>query len=176
MTHDHTKWIYHNDEEKHSRYVLGTIGEHPLVCFGINPSTAKPGDLDNTLKSVERLATNNGYDSYIMLNIYPQRATQPKDIHKEIDMDLHRKNLDHIEAILQKGKLDIWAAWGTLIEKREYFHQCLIDIYEISQKYKSRWLSIGKTTKAGHPHHPLYLRKTEKTELFDMEGYISILK
>ena len=27
------------------RYILGTRGENPLICIGINPSTAQPGDL-----------------------------------------------------------------------------------------------------------------------------------
>ncbi|MFR6424354.1 MAG: DUF1643 domain-containing protein, partial [Oscillospiraceae bacterium] len=49
--------------------------KNPLICIGINPSTAQPGDLDNTLKSVERIALGNGYDSFTMFNVYPQRAT-----------------------------------------------------------------------------------------------------
>ena len=59
------------------RYVLGRVGRRPLVCIGINPSTAQPGALDPTLKSVERLANANGFDSWIMFNVYPQRATNP---------------------------------------------------------------------------------------------------
>ena len=49
----------------------GAGGRRPLVCIGINPSTAQPGALDPTLKSVERLANANGFDSWIMFNVYP---------------------------------------------------------------------------------------------------------
>ena len=38
------------------RYILGTAGKKPLITIGINPSTAEPDNLDNTLKSVERIA------------------------------------------------------------------------------------------------------------------------
>ena len=70
-------WLYVPSFYTEYRYILGTRGENPLICIGINPSTAQPGDLDNTLKSVERIAKNNGYDSFIMFNVYAQRATDP---------------------------------------------------------------------------------------------------
>ena len=49
-------WYYEPHTYQPYRYVLGRVGRHPLVCIGINPSTAQPGALDPTLKSVERLA------------------------------------------------------------------------------------------------------------------------
>ena len=64
--YDITKWIYVPNFYSEYRYILGTRGEKPLICVGINPSTAAPDDLDNTLKSVERVALHNGYDSFIM--------------------------------------------------------------------------------------------------------------
>ena len=73
--YDRKKWIYVPDTYEEYRYLLGTVGTKPLVCIGINPSTAHPDHLDNTLKSVERIAHANGYDSFIMVNVYAQRAT-----------------------------------------------------------------------------------------------------
>ena len=63
-------WYYEPHTYLPYRYVLGRVGRHPLVCIGINPSTAQPGALDPTLKSVERLANANGFDSWIMFNVY----------------------------------------------------------------------------------------------------------
>ena len=60
---DRNLWIYVPDRYSEYRYLLGTRGSHPLVCIGINPSTAIPDRLDNTLKSAERIALHNGYDS-----------------------------------------------------------------------------------------------------------------
>ena len=73
-------WYYEPHTYQPYRYVLGRVGRHPLVCIGINPSTAQPGALDPTLKSVERLANANDFDSWIMFNVYPQRATDPNDM------------------------------------------------------------------------------------------------
>ena len=75
--YDSEKWLYVPDFYTEYRYILGTRGKNPLICIGINPSTAAPDDLDNTLKSVARIAAGNGYDGWIMFNVYAQRATRP---------------------------------------------------------------------------------------------------
>ena len=49
---DRGKWIYRFLSEKEDRFVLGEMGLSPLVCFGINPSTAVPEKLDRTLSRV----------------------------------------------------------------------------------------------------------------------------
>jgi len=154
---------------------LGTNGEKSLLCFGINPSTAKPDNLDNTVKSVERLALNNGYDSWIMMNVYAQIATDPNNIHSEIDPLIHQLNLKFIEDIVNDRKVDFWAAWGTLIEKRPFLIKCLLDIYKTTQNLNCKWFSIGGTTKFGHPRHPLYVSAKKKTEPFSMDSYIEKL-
>ena len=46
-------WYYEPHTYQPYRFVLGRVGRHPLVCIGINPSTAQPGALDPTLKSVD---------------------------------------------------------------------------------------------------------------------------
>ena len=94
------------------RYVLGRVGRRPLVCIGINPSTAQPGALDPTLKSVERLANANGFDSWIMFNVYPQRATNPNDMDKTPDRALCDENLRWLQAVLAQTEPTMWAAWG----------------------------------------------------------------
>ena len=175
MNYDINKWIYECDSKDEIRYVLGTKGKKTLLCFGINPSTAKPEKLDNTLKSVERLTINNGYDSWIMMNVYPQRATDPNDIHQKIDSEIHRVNLNHIKDILKNTNIDIWAAWGTLIEKRPFLIDCLQDIYKLTLDFESKWLTIGKESKFGHPHHPLYLNSKEQVREFDIFDYMNKL-
>ena len=75
--YDINTWLYAPNFYSEYRYILGTRGKNPLICIGINPSTAKPNDLDNTLKSVERIALGNCFDSFIMFNVYAQRATDP---------------------------------------------------------------------------------------------------
>lgn len=78
--YDVDRWLFVPNTYTEYRYILGTRGKKPLICVGINPSTARPGALDPTLKSVERIARNNGFDSFIMFNVYAQRATSPDDM------------------------------------------------------------------------------------------------
>lgn len=170
--YDREKWLYIPDFYSEYRYILGTSGKKPLITIGINPSTAEPDNLDNTLKSVERIALFNGFDSFIMFNVYAQRATSPDDMEWALNEDLHRENMRAFDYILSLSERPtVWAAWGTIIEKREYLWDCLQDMIAIGQAHGARWVKCGKTSAAGHPHHPLYLRADSPVEDFPVEQY-----
>ena len=86
-------WVYNYDvsneyrrkydcELTDVRYVLGeqfdTDKQNVLICIGINPSMAMPNFLDPTLRRVQDYAKRSGeYRAWYMLNVYPQRATNP---------------------------------------------------------------------------------------------------
>lgn len=167
-------WIYEESKNSRARYILGEVGDNPLVCIGVNPSTASPEKLDNTMRVVKTRANSLGYNGWIMINLYAQRATDPNRLHKYLHLKLHREHLNIIEEYLGNKDYDIWVAWGTLIEKRKYLSRCLKDIYHILG-VERRYLSIGDLSVSGHPHHPLYLKKELTPELFDMESYLENL-
>ena len=177
--YDSSRWLYVPDYYTEYRYILGIRGRNPLICIGINPSTARPDDLDNTLKSVERIAGFNGYEGWMMFNVYAQRATNPDDMDRNLNPILHAENmkafgyiLSHVEA----GKAPaVWAAWGTIIEKRPYLKECVKEMVRLGKEYGAVWLCAGKCSRKGHPHHPLYLRKDETTRAFDIERYLECL-
>ncbi len=174
--YDSDKWLYVPDYYTDYRYILGTRGKDPLICIGINPSTAAPGDLDNTLKSVSRIAAGNGYDSWIMFNVYAQRATDPDDMDTVLNERLHRENMRAFEYILKNVgegvSPAVWAAWGTIIEKRPYLKDCVLDMVRLGREYGAKWYSVGKRSVKGHPHHPLYLRRDAPTEELDIVSYL----
>ena len=171
--YDRDKWLYIPDFYSEYRYILGTRGANPLICIGINPSTARPDALDNTLKSVERIALGNGFDSFTMFNVYAQRATTPDDMEKLLNEHLHAENMKAFDYVLSQSENPVvWAAWGAIIEKRKYLPHCVRDMIEIGRKHNARWVCAGKISKKGHPHHPLYLRKDEPVRNFDIVGYI----
>ena len=171
--YDTEKWLYAPNFYSEYRYILGTRGKNPLICVGINPSTAKPDDLDNTLTSVLRIAAGNGFDSFLMFNVYAQRATRPDDMERQCNLRLHEENMKAFRYLLSIAeKPAVWAAWGAIIEKRRYLPECVADMLAISREYDARWFCAGPISKKGHPHHPLYLMKDEKLKLFDAEEYL----
>ncbi len=175
--YDIEKWLYAPNFYSEYRYILGTRGKNPLICIGINPSTAKPDDLDNTLKSVQRIALGNGFDSFIMFNVYAQRATKPDDMERQCNLALHRENLEAFRYVLSiSEKPAVWAAWGAIIEKRKYLPACVRDMVAAGQEFGATWHCAGPISKKGHPHHPLYLRKDEVLKPFDVAGYLDMLE
>lgn len=174
--YDVSQWLFVPNQYTEYRYILGTRGQKPLICIGINPSTARPGDLDPTLKSVERVAKANGFDSFIMFNVYAQRATSPDDMERTCNPELHRENMRAFAyALSLNPRPVVWAAWGTIIEKRPYLPACVRDMIDLGRARSARWYSAGKRSKKGHPHHPLYLRKDSVLEEFDAAGYLQTL-
>ena len=142
--YDVEKWLYAPNIYSEYRYILGTRGKNPLICVGINPSTAKPDDLDNTLKSVQRIAAGNGFDSFLMFNVYAQRATRPDDMERVCNLRLHAENMKAFRYLLSiVERPAVWAAWGAIIEKRKYLPECVADMLAISREYDAQWFCAG---------------------------------
>ena len=126
--YDVSRWLYVPNTYSEYRYILGTRGQKPLICVGINPSTAAPDALDPTLQSAQRIALNNGYDSFLMFNVYAQRATRPDDMERVCNSALHEENRKAFRYLLSLSETPaIWAAWGNIIEKRDYLMDCMRD-------------------------------------------------
>ncbi len=170
-------WLYVPCRYDEYRYILGTRGQKPVICVGINPSTAAPNDLDPTLKSAERIAHTNGYDSFLMFNVYAQRATRPDDMERERNEWLHTENMKAFRHLLSLGgeKPAVWAAWGAIIEKRGYLSECVREMAAIAADCGAVWYHAGPLSVKGHPHHPLYLKSNTPLEPFDTGAYLERL-
>ena len=175
--YDVNRWLYIPNRYDEYRYILGTRGKKPVICVGINPSTAAPDNLDPTLKSAQRIALANGYDSFLMFNVYAQRATRPDDMEKTRNEWLHNENMKAFRYLLSiAGKRPaVWAAWGSIIEKRGYLTDCVREMMEIGREAGAVWLHAGPLSVKGHPHHPLYLKSDTPLEFFDACGYLDSL-
>ena len=149
--------LYEGDKDN-KRFILGTKGEKPLFVIGVNPSYADEKIPDLTIKKVIGFSERNGNDSFIMLNLYAQRSTNPNSMHNSINKELHETNIKHILDILKKHKeVKILAAWGGTIKKRKYLLDCLKDIKECIKPFNVEWLEIENvrvTLGKQHPRHP----------------------
>ena len=114
-----------------------------------------------------------------MFNVYAQRATRPEDMDRQCNQALHEENMKafrYVLSLVGEGyRPAIWAAWGTIIEKRPYLKDCVRDMAALGESYGAQWLCAGKRTKKGHPHHPLYLRKDEVVRPFDVGASLDTL-
>lgn len=160
-------------DNKDYRYLLRSEGHNPLVVIGVNPSTANESTPDATMRKVMGFAEYNGFDSFIMANLYPQRTTDPNGLDEFCNHTVKWRNTLAIRRTLfaLKNRPTILCAWGNLITKRSYLTLCLMNIAESVANLSPKYMCI-KTTKAGHPVHPLY-QKYCKLHDFDINHYIS---
>lgn len=91
---------------------------------------------------------------------------------------LHEENLKAFRYILSlcDAEPSVWAAWGAIIEKRDYLPSLIRDFVRVGKEYGARWYSCGKISKKGHPHHPLYLPTESYAVRFDIDGYLQNLE
>jgi len=173
-------WIYKNNGKQNTaRFILGEIlsskSKNPLICFGVNCSTAEPQSLDPTVRRVKNIAHAEGFDGWIMLNLYPERMTRFEDLDDHAKLDLHKKNLFYIKAVFKEyPKATVWAAWGGLIMRRLFLKQCLKDIANATSDSNIKWVYRGSLVGGeGHPHHPLYLRNDACFYPFNIKDYLN---
>jgi hypothetical protein len=176
-----TEDIYEGDDKY--RYILGQ-GRSPLLFLGAKPSWAEPGNPDPTIRFIK-----SNFDSWIMLNIYPQRRSDGDEVvpESEFDKEKHNKNMDVITKTIEKygdtNIIRIVAAWGDSIDDGEsYLLSCLDEIVEKINKIEKKqieWYRLGDPTQKGNPKQPMYyLNIGEKNirdmlERFDINGYMS---
>lgn len=165
--------VYEATKSNDARFVLGSIGTNPLVCFGINPSKATPSTPDPTLRIIANLA-RAPFDSYLMFNLYPQRSTNPQGLHDVPDVGLKSENERVIGHLVAGRELQVYAAWGTNIELRPYLSIALRDILQMPAMSRCNWTRRSKTV-AGHPHHPLGVAREQLFDSFDIEFYVGSL-
>lgn len=120
-----------------------------LAVIALNPSTADETSGDPTVRKVANWAKANGYTALLMLNAYPFRATDPRDM---LAAECPFGTQD-VTALCKLAFVcdRVVAAWGNTGAhlgrgesiKREFDNNC-------------RTLYCWGTNKGGSPIHPLY--------------------
>ena len=169
--------LYVINADNSARFLLGKSGKNPLFVVGANPSTANESRPDMTIAKVEHFAQRRGYDGFIMLNLYPLRATHPQNLPLVLDQRLIRRNLRTIKAQLATASQPIiWAAWGNVIEVRPYLSDCLHRLAANTAPHHPQWIQCGPATAHSHPRHPARLGYKNRFRSFDLALYLCIMK
>lgn len=141
------------------RYVLtrANVGTGNGICvfIGLNPSTATHEIDDPTIRRCIRFTKDWGFNTYVMLNAYAFRSTDPAGLKTTSD-PAGAENDEFLRKYGERASL-IVAAWGVHCSWNRATDVCRM----IGRKIHC----LGKT-KAGAPKHPLYLKASTKPEVF----------
>lgn len=133
--------------DRTQRFVLTRVWDTalPLVAFiGLNPSTANETQDDNTIKKCIKIARNNGFGGFKMLNTMSVVTAYPAELHTKFSD--HERNRLFIEDEIKECKSVVFC-WGNFKEAQ----------------WAMTWLTLVapdalclKRNKNGSPKHPLY--------------------
>lgn len=177
------------EKDSRKRFVLGKPGERNLLCVGINPNTADGERLDPTSRNVEKIALNNGYDGWILVNLYPKRTKKVSFLEREPDKKLFWQNLKLIQSMVSKNQFGfdkVWLAWGNDIDvlHQPYLKESAHHLCTILQELNLDFVSAG-TNNSGHPTHPSpqamaqkFGKKSRDVKLtsFDVNSYVARIR
>jgi hypothetical protein len=151
-------------EDAVHRYVLWRVWEpekSPLVCIGLNPSTATHLVLDPTLRRDIGYARAWGYGGIVKLNLFSYRSTDPGKlyewiaVHGNVNPDPLTGGLtnnDYVKWFSERAGM-VLCAWGThgaLLRRGRQIVDLLHD-----DGLATYALAV---TRDGHPKHSLYAR------------------
>lgn len=122
-----------------------------LMWIGLNPSTADEKQLDPTLTRILGYSLREGYDGFIMTNLFAWRATEPKDMKASPDPIGPDNDRRLLECARRCGK--VVAAWGS----HGSFMERDVQVCALLKDFEMVCLSRNAD---GGPGHPLYLKKT----------------
>ena len=133
---------------KHYRYWLKREwdSELPTCAFiCLNPSTADASTDDPTLRRITHFATDWGYGSVWVVNLFAFRSTDPTGL-MHIEDPVGARNNYWLRKITKEAELAV-AAWGNL---GRYLER---DKWMVRHRADLHCLGI---TKSSMPKHPLY--------------------
>ena len=166
---------YNGEGENSDRYVLGRSGKKPLLALCLNPSTATNETSDATMRRLKGMAEINGFDGFVMINLYPQRSRSPYILETEFNPERHKNNIAEITRIVKELKFDtVLAAWGNNIgiRNRKYLKDvCLKEIAATLSGHQIKWKCIALTA-WGHPRHPSRAAYGAFRD-FDIDSYLN---
>lgn len=142
------------------RYVLWRQWDEANPAFamfiGLNPSTADEVKNDPTIRRCIDYAKRWGYGGVCVVNLFAYRATKLSALKNET-RPIGQRNDRWLRQLAPAAAIVI-AAWGVngTLRQRD----------EIVQRFLGANLMCLKTTRHGHPAHPLYLKKTLRPRPF----------
>lgn len=138
------------------------------LCFiMLNPSTADATVDDPTIKRCRNYAVRWEYQHLFVVNLFAYRTPFPLSLSKAYSEGVDvvgPENDDYISSVAERSDMII-AAWGAPPRKLEWRATAVRE--KLREELRNRRVvhALG-LTKAGHPRHPLYVKKDIAPFLF----------
>lgn len=141
----------------------------PTVAFiGLNPSTADETANDPTIRRCIGFAKSWGYGTFVMLNLFGYRATDPRELYTtgspELgltkDFFVGPDNDSHIltESAFASRVVAAWGNHGALYGRAKWAIDNISKLHHLG------------LTHVGQPKHPLYLSKSLVPQPFELSA------
>lgn len=135
-----------------------------VCCFVmLNPSTADGKQDDPTIRRCIRFAHDWGYNVLSVRNLFPWRATDPKELVRAASVtELAGGNRGNIELLTACTADLLVAAWGAGVP----YSRDTEALRLFRDSFPAKPIHCLGTTKHGHPRHPLYVASDTSPALF----------
>ena len=144
-------------ESRAHRFVLGNTArassaDPPLIAICMNPSYADHTQADKTVNRLIQASLDNGRPGWVMLNLYPERATDASCLNS-YDSGLSAANCAAIEHVLSMYRAtEVLGAWGGL--KHRTLRSAKTDVLDTLDRLRVRLFMFDGLTGGGEPFHP----------------------
>ena len=136
------------------RYSLTRIWDKSrlmVLWIMLNPSTADAMKDDNTIRKIVKISNHNGYGGLYVGNMYAYRATNPKELFEDDNIDYKGKWNYDIILQLSDECAHVIMACGKMAKKE--------DLKKVKYYLHRKVYCLG-VNKDGSPVHPLYQKDT----------------
>lgn len=141
-------------------------GEGTIVFILLNPSTGDWKTDDKTIRRLVRFAQKWGYNSFILLNLFAWRSTDPEGLLTTAD-PVGPRNDEKIREVLTKSAGgSVVVGWGSHSGLKSFLPRRARVVLAMLREMGIKALCFGQNDD-GSPKHPLYLAK--KTKLVDFQ-------
>lgn len=149
----HRSWSFFDEK---GFYVRGK----GTCCFVmLNPSTADGIQDDPTIRRCMRFAQDWGYDTLNVRNLFPFRATDPRELLRAADVTGGQRGDTELLTAMTNDLVIV--AWGAFVP----FDRDLAAM-KLFECFPGKPIHCLGLTKQGRPRHPLYVRSACLPQLF----------
>ncbi|GAA1504972.1 hypothetical protein BJ978_002482 [Agromyces terreus] len=145
-------------EVQSHRFALGntaraSAGDPPLIAICMNPSYAMSSEADKTVNRLIQASIDNGHPGWVMLNLYPERATNSAHL-TAYDAELSAANCAAIERVLRQYRVsEVLGAWGQL--RHRTLRRAKKDVLDLLERLGVGLFTFDGLTASSDPRHPM---------------------